>query len=167
MPLLTFTVHEPPDAGADRIDRASELRFVKDGFSWVTALFPPFGLAMSQLWLPLAAYLVFTGAAVAALAALGVSETSITTAVIALQVFMGFEHSSLQRWSLDNDGWQMLGTVTGKTLDECERRFFESWLPGQPMIAQPGSSSTGAEAISAGVAAHAWRSPWSRLGSKA
>ena len=132
--MQTYTVHEPPEPSADRIDRGAELRFVKDGFSWMTAIFPPFGLAMSQLWLPLVAYLVATGIGAVLLSALGMSENAISVAIAAFNVFLGFEHSSLQRWALDRAGYQMLGTVTGKNLDESERRFFEDWLPAQPMI---------------------------------
>ena len=157
--MQTYTVHEPPNAGADRVDRASELRFVKDGFSWVTAAFPPFGLAPSQLWLPLVAYLVFFCVAVTALAALGISESRIAVGVIALHIFMGFEHSTIQRWVLDRDGWTALGTVNGKTLAECERRFFEAWLPDQPMIA------TGSTAPATSVSPTAWRGPWKSIGS--
>ena len=133
--MQTYTVHEPSQPDADRVDRASALKFVKDGFSWITAFCPPLGLAMSGLWLPLLAYVVFVSAAVALLMALGVSEAWLSLLVIALNVYLGFEQSTLQRWMLDNAGWSMLGSVTGKTLAECERRFFESWLPGQPMIA--------------------------------
>ena len=156
--MVTYTVHEPAEATADRVDRGAELRFVKDGFSWITALFPPFGLAASQLWLPLVAYIVFVGVGAVALSALGVSENWISLAMLALHIFMGFEHSTLQRWTLDNAGWNMLGTVTGKSLDECERRFFESWLPGQPMISQPSAAaiSAGGERVAQSVV-DAWR----------
>jgi hypothetical protein len=155
--LQTYTVHEPPHPGADRIDRASELRFVKDGFSWITAVFPPFGLAASQLWLPLAGYLVFVAVAVAALAALGISQSRITVGVIALHIFMGFEHSTIQRWVLERDGWTTLGTVTGKTLADCERRFFETWLPAQPPI------TTSGNAPAKSVAPQTWHGPWKSL----
>lgn len=157
--MQTYTVHEPPNAGADRIDRASDLKFVKDGFSWVTALFPPLGFAMSQLWIPLVAYLLLVGGAASALKALGVNEGWIGLLVMGLQIFLGFEHSSLQRWSLDRAGWTTLGTVTGKSLAECERRFFENWLPSQPMITPMHSPRDG------GAPTHAWRSPWKALGS--
>ena len=42
--MLTFTVHEPPNPPADRIDRAESLVFIKDGFSWIAALFAPLWL---------------------------------------------------------------------------------------------------------------------------
>jgi hypothetical protein len=159
--LQTYTVHEPPKAGADRIDRASELKFVKDGFFWPTAVFPPLGFALSQLWIPLAVYLIVVGGAVSALTALGVSEGALSLLVMALQIYLGFEHSTLHRWVLDRAGWTTLGTVSGKSLAECERRFFESWLPSQPMIA---TASAGTDS---NASTHAWRSPWTSLGHKA
>lgn len=152
--MQTYTVHEPANTGADRIDRATDLRFVKDGFSWSTAVFPPLGFAMSQLWVPLIVYLIGVGAAVSALAALGLSERWISVLVMALQIFLAFEHSTLQRWMLERSGWTMLGTVSGKSLAECERRFFESWLPSQPMIA------TGSIAPANSVTPGSWRAPW-------
>ena len=142
--MPTYTVHEPPEPDADRIDRASELKFVKDGFAWLTALFPPFGFALSQMWLPLLAYAVSVGALGSALARLGVNESWLTLMLLAFNIYLGFEHSTVQRWMLDRDGWPMLGSVTGKTLAECERRFFETWLPSQPLIrAGTGKTRTG------------------------
>ncbi len=132
--MVTFTVHEPSNPEADRLDRADELQFVKDGFSWMTALCPPLGYAANSLWLPALAYLVLLSAAVAGFVALGGSEALAGIFVLALNVYLGFELSSLKRWSLDNSGWSLLGTVTGRSLAECERRFFESWLPAQPII---------------------------------
>ena len=52
--MLTFTVHEPPDPPADRIDRAERLAFVRDGFSWSAALFTPVWLLAHRLWWPFA-----------------------------------------------------------------------------------------------------------------
>ena len=37
----------------------------------------------------------------------------------------------------------MLGAVSGRNLDECERRFFDGWLPSQPVIA-PSSAADAA-----------------------
>lgn len=164
--MVTYTVHEPPQPGADRVDRGADLRFVKDGFSWLTAVFPPFGLAASQLWLPLIAYIVAVGVGSVVLSALGVSENWISLTMLALNIFLGFEHSTLQRWMLDQSGWTMLGTVTGKTLAECERRFFEAWLPGQPVIASQASLAAARDPVAAG-AARAWRGPFSKIASKA
>jgi hypothetical protein len=156
----TYTVHEPFEHDADRADRASELVFVKDGFSWLTALFPPLGMAASRMWLPLLAYVVFAGTAAAGLNALHVNSSILTLIFIAVHVYLGFEHSTLERWTLDTAGYQMLGSVTGKSLDDCERRFFETWLPDQPLIATPRTSGPDSRP---GLA---WRSSWSSLTGK-
>lgn len=152
--MVTYTVHEPLDPAADRVDRASELRFIKDGFSWWTAIFPPLGLAMKKLWLPLFVYLAATAALLAGLNWMDAGATPQAIIFTSLALYLGFEVSSIERWMLDRAGWTTLGTVTGRNIAECERRFYETWLPDQPIITakrEPGSPS---------------RSPWA-LGSRA
>ena len=56
--MLTFTVHEPPDPPADRIDRAEKLVFIKDGFSWIAAVFGPLWMIFHRLWWALLGFLL-------------------------------------------------------------------------------------------------------------
>jgi len=133
--VVTYTVHEPPDPGSDRADRGVELEFVKDGFSWLTAICPPIGLIANGLWLFALAYLAGATALGWALSALKSGPQLTGLVFLVVNVYLGFELSSLKRWMLDKSGWQALGVVTGKSIAECERRFFESWLPQQPIIA--------------------------------
>lgn len=132
--VVTYTVHEPPNPAADRVDRADELRFIRDGFSWTTALLPPLGLAMKRLWLPLIIYLAAAATLSAALTWAGTDPAWQALMFCAIGLYLGYEVSSIERYSLDRAGWQMAGTVTGRNIAECERRFFESWLPDQPII---------------------------------
>ncbi|MGL4397768.1 MAG: DUF2628 domain-containing protein [Hyphomicrobium sp.] len=145
---MTYTVHEPPGASADRADRASELKFVRDGFHWPTAVFPPLGLIAKQLWLPLVGYIAVSAVLVWLLSALGLNEAWSTLLIMALNIYLGFEISSLERFSLDNAGWRMLGAVSGRNIGECERRFLEDWLPAQPIITSGGSGAAGRSAAS-------------------
>ncbi|MEQ1715413.1 MAG: DUF2628 domain-containing protein [Hyphomicrobium sp.] len=131
---MTYTIHEPPHPAADRVDRADDLRFIKDGFSWVTALCPPLGFAMKGLWLGLAGYLAAVGVLSALLTALGTDPGWIALIVLAVSLYLGFEISTFERFMLDRAGWNPLATVTGRNIGDCERRFFESWLPDQPII---------------------------------
>ena len=137
--MLTFTVHEPPNPPADRVDRAESLVFVKDGFSWSALLFGPLWLLAHRLWWPLLGYVVLAGGLQAVQWLTALDRGWLTFATIALHLLVGLEGGALRVRALDRRGWQNLGAVTGKTLAECERRFFEAWLPTQPIIAsRPG-----------------------------
>lgn len=133
--MLTFTVHEPPNPPADRVDRAESLVFVKDGFGWMAAIFAPIWLIVYRLWWPLLGFVVLTGAFELIKRGAGVDQRWVGLAVLGLNLMIGFEADTLRRWALERRGWRTLGSVTGKTTAECERRFFETWLPSQPIIA--------------------------------
>ena len=133
--MRTYTIHERPDPAADRIDRAEALVFVKDGFSWAAALFAPLWLIVHRLWWPLLGYVVVSGAFQLPQLFLTVDQRWLGLATVALHVLIGFEADSLRRWGLERRGWHSVGTVSGKTAAECERRFFDTWLPAQPILA--------------------------------
>ena len=133
--MRTYTVHERPDPAADRVDRAEALVFVRDGFSWGAALFAPLWLIAHRLWWPLLGYVVVSGAFQLPQLFLTVDQRWLGLATVALHVLIGFEADSLRRWGLERRGWHSVGTVSGKTAAECERRFFDAWLPAQPILA--------------------------------
>lgn len=133
--MATFTVHERPAHAADRIDRAAELVFVRDGFNWAALLFGPIWMIAKGLWWPLVGYLVILLAVGAGAPLVGLHTSTLALATVALNLLVGLEGSSLQRWTLARRGWTEIGSVVGRTAGECERRFFEGWLPTQPMLA--------------------------------
>jgi Protein of unknown function (DUF2628) len=132
--MITVTVHEPPFPPADRMDRAERLAFVKDGYNWVAAAWPPLWLIGQQLWVALAAYAAFVGAVVLVVAAVGAPVTWVWLILLGLNLLIGFEADTIMRWSLGRTGWRVVGTVVGRNIAECERRFFDDWLPQQPII---------------------------------
>jgi len=137
--VVTFTVHESGEPASDRIDRAEELVFVKDGFHFFAALFAPVWLVMRGLWLAFAGYLALAVAIGGGLYLAGASEFWIVLAILMLNVLVGAEADTIQRLSLDQQGWQTIGTVVGRNANECERRFFDTWLPQQPVLRRAGS----------------------------
>lgn len=145
--MLTYTVHEPPNPPSDRIDRAEGLVFVKDGFSWMAALFTPIWLLVYRLWWPLLGYVVLTGVVLQLAARLDSDWAGLAS--LALHVLIGLEADSLRRWQLDRRGWRTVGSVTGRTSEECERRFFEMWLPTQPVIVAASGGSGGSPRLRA------------------
>jgi hypothetical protein len=136
--MLTYTVHEPPNPPADRVDRAEGLVFVKDGFTWTAALLTPFWMLAHRLWWPLVAYVAFSGAFELLERAAGLRGDVTGLVLLAVNLLIGLEADTLRRWALARRGWRTLGTVSGRSLEECERRFFEAWLPAQPVIAPVG-----------------------------
>jgi|RhiMetdeSRZDD1v2_1073273.scaffolds.fasta_scaffold252548_3 uncharacterized protein DUF2628 len=138
MGLVTFTVHEPPNPPADRIERADKLTFVKDGFSWMAALLAPLWMLVHRLWWALLGYILAVAALRLAQKYGGLTESTVGLVMFALNLLIGFEADTLRRWALDRKGWLMLGAVSGRNRDECERRFFDGWLPAQPILRPTG-----------------------------
>jgi hypothetical protein len=132
--LRVYTVHEAKDPPSDRLDRAEALRFVRDGFSWGAALFGPLWLLWRGFWLALIVYIVVAAVLAFAIEVLGIGEQARVLIYLAVHLLMGFEADTIERWTLGRKGWQMIATVSGRDVAECERRFFDAWLPDQPML---------------------------------
>jgi hypothetical protein len=140
--MRSYTVHEPPSPPGDRMDRAESLVFVKDGFSWSAALFAPLWLLAHRMWVPLLGYLVLSVLLEGLRLGTSLDPSWIALARFALHVLIGLEAGTLRRWSLDRRGWRTVGAVSGRTWAECERRFFEAWLPQQPAVAPASAPSS-------------------------
>ena len=141
--MQTYAVYEAPNPPADRIDRAESLVFVRDGFAWGAALFTAIWMLLHRLWWALLGYVLLLAGLQLLGSLLKVDQQWIGLAGVALNILVGFEAQSLRRWALERRGWTHVGTATGKDLAECERRFFEGWLPAQPIIAAPSSNVGG------------------------
>jgi|LNFM01.1.fsa_nt_gb hypothetical protein len=128
-----YTVHEPPQPPSNRVDRAASFVFVRDGFSWGAALLSPVYLAAKGQWVAFAAYIAIVAAAGAVLYSVGLHETWLPFLLIGMNIYLGFEASTLERMWLTFRDWTELGTVTGRNLPECERRFIENWVSTQPV----------------------------------
>lgn len=154
---IAFTVHERPDPARDRLDRAEGLVFVKDGFSWGAFLLGPLWLIGNGLWLALIGYLVLVGAVTAGLDAIEVSDTWISLAILAIHVALGYEADTLQRTALARRGWQSIGSVTGRSRSDCERRFFDGWLAAEAVRAPRDTPEVAATAAAAEPTRRRWR----------
>ena len=107
---------------------------MRDRFSPTAAVLAPFWLLSRRLWLGAIAYVALAALIVGVALALDLRAGWIAVLIAALHLIVGFEAASLQRWALERRGWRTLGTVAGRTAEECERRFLEAWLDGQPVL---------------------------------
>lgn len=144
-----FTVHEPPGIAGTRLERAEQLLFVQDGFSWRAALFSPFYLLLRGEWLALVAYAAATVVLTWALRLIGAGNEWFGLAFVLLNVITGFEMADLKRWSLARRGWQEIATVSGGGLEDAERRFFDAWLPTVPAETPGFTPGSGVATVSA------------------
>lgn len=151
--VISYSVHEPPSPPADRVDRATSLVFVREGLVYTAAAITPIWLIAKRQWLALVLYLVAVAVIVGVLVLVDAPPMWFLVASSALHLLIGFEADTIQRWTLGRQGYRMVGTVTGRTEVECERRFFESWLPQQPMLA-PRTGSTATHGTLAAGAEH-------------
>jgi hypothetical protein len=131
--LVTYTVHEPPNVSANRLESAEQLLFVKDGYSWPAALVPPLWLLWKRMWLDFAIYAGGTGLMVWALTSMGATNTT-SALLLIIQIVFGFEAGALYSAALERRGWRSVGTVTGRNSEDAERRFLEVWLPTRTEI---------------------------------
>lgn len=147
--MVTFNVYEPPNASADRLESAEQLLFVKDGFSWFAALLPAFWLLWKRMWLELVVFVAGAGLIVWAFTEAGAPDTGNAILLIA-QIILGFEAGALHGAALERRGYKLVGTVSGRGEEDCERRFLEVWLPTRTEIPASGP------AVAAPAATPSW-----------
>lgn len=145
---ISMTAYDPGTATGSAVARAESLVFVKDGFVMPAFIGAPVWLVGEKLWWPLAAYVASIGAIVGIVYVFDLPPVIAVLGLIAVHLVVAFEAGDLQRAGLEGDGYVTLGTVTGRDVLDCERRFFDLWLAGR--AGERGSAGTGEPARSSG-----------------
>jgi hypothetical protein len=101
--------------------------FVRDGFHFWAFVLAPLWLLLHRLWLALLIYVLGYGALSFVLAFARVSSSIQLVVALLVALLMGFEASSIWRWTLNRRGWAMLGFVVAEDAEMAERRFFAEW----------------------------------------
>jgi len=124
--MPVYTVHGPITGGAD-LRATDRFVFVRDGFHLWAAVFGVLWLAWRRLWFATIGWFVVMAVVDVAMVKLGVGPGTIFLADCLLALLLGFEASSLQRWSLSRRNWRQLDIVVADDVEAAERRFFERW----------------------------------------
>jgi hypothetical protein len=139
MPI--YTVHEPPPRDDDDDTAAADrFVFVREGFSMWAFLFAPVWMIWRRLWLVLLLYVVVMAGLQVGLWALGASGTVKFAVGVLVALLIGFEASSLRRWTFTRRGWISHGVVVADDEESAERRFFDAWMARQARPAPPASA---------------------------
>ena len=125
--MPTYTVHAPLPKQGEATSAPERFVFVRDGFHVWAFVLAPLWLLVHRLWLAFAGYLVVSVALGLALMLLRVSPTAQFFASLLVALLVGFEASTLWRWTLARRGWKTLGFVVGEDRDIAEQRFYAAW----------------------------------------
>lgn len=129
MTMQTYTVYEKRVASDDMNERATDLEFVREGFTWLALVIPALWFLFHGLWRGLLLYLLLSIVLVSALTELGVSEQIVGFGGFVINLIFAFEARDIQRAALERNGYVLRAVVSGSSLAECERRFIAEWLP--------------------------------------
>lgn len=125
--MPTYTVHAPPLRQGETMSAPERFLFVRDGFHVWAFLLAPLWLLLHRLWLAFVIYAVGYGLIGVGLALLRASANTQFLVGLLVALLVGFEASSVWRWTLARCGWTTLGFVIGENAELAERRFFAEW----------------------------------------
>ena len=126
--MPTYTVHAPQlPRTTDALSATEQFVFVRDGFHFWAFVLAPLWLLLHRLWLALLIYIVGYGVLVIGLALARMSSNVHLIATLLIALLIGFEASSIWRWTLARRRWVTLGFVVAEDTETAERRFFSEW----------------------------------------
>ncbi|MFZ0403473.1 MAG: DUF2628 domain-containing protein [Pseudolabrys sp.] len=139
--MPTYTVHAPPPRQGETTSAPERFLFVRDGFHVWAFVLAPLWLLLHRLWLAFVIYIVGYGLIGAGLTLLRASASAQFLVGLLIALLIGFEASSIWRWTLSRRGWTTLGFVVGEDAEMAERRFFAEWSRhGENASAHPPAS---------------------------
>jgi hypothetical protein len=150
--MAIYTVHLPPEAISPE-SVAEKAVFVKEGFAPFGFIFTGLWLLSKRLWLHALGYFALFALAMAAVWWFGLPRLAFGGVTALLAVLIGLEGHEWLRRKYGRLGWTHGGTVSGPSLEECERRFFKDWLAaaGAPAPVRPLASASASSPTSAMV----------------
>jgi hypothetical protein len=126
--MPTYTVHAPQfPRTTDPVRATEQFVFVRDGFHFWAFVLAPLWLLLHRLWLALVIYAIAYGVLGIGLAFARASSSVQLIVALLVALLMGFEVSSIWRWTLARRRWVTLGFVVAEDAETAERRFFSEW----------------------------------------
>ena len=156
--MPVYTVHAPVTNGAG-IAVIERFAFVRDGFHFWAAVFGPLWLVWHRLWLALIGWIAVMIAIDVGIARLGASGTAIFLANLLIALLMGFEASSIRRWTLSRRHWRQFDIVVARNKETAERRFFDRWAAKQRVINDQAAVDRGAPPPTRDIPGQAFSQP--------
>ena len=125
--MPTFTVHAPPLRPGESNADPERFVFVRDGLYVWAFLLGPLWLLWRRLWIALAGYTALIILLGLVFRLIGAPQGVQFAVGLLVGLLLGFEASTLWRWTLGRRGWKLVGLAVGDDLESAERRFFAAW----------------------------------------
>ena len=122
--MSVYTVHAPPTDQAD----LERFEFIRDGFYFWAFVFGPLWLLVKRQWFAFAIYIGIAVILQAGVFLLGMPRATHGLVSLLMHLLVGFEAATVQRWTLNRNGWTELGVVSADRYETAERRFLDSWM---------------------------------------
>jgi hypothetical protein len=132
--MTLYTVNAPPPGPDETAPDPGSLVFVKEGFSWPALLLPEIWLIWRRMWLVLLLYVAVSAAFIILAGRFG--DALAGPIFVLCRFLLALEANGLRRWTLERNGYGMIGVAEGRGLTEAELRFFSEWS-GAPPAAVP------------------------------
>jgi hypothetical protein len=132
--MPVYTVHAPVTNNLD-FRATDRFAFVRDGFHVWAALFSVIWLVWHRLWLAMLGWIVLMTVADVVMVKLGMTPATVFLVDALLALLLGFEATSLKRWTLSRRRWRQLDIVVADDEEAAERRFFDRWTARQRVTA--------------------------------
>jgi len=142
--MSVFTVHEPPLRAADSAPNPERFTFVRDGFYFWAFALTPLWMLWHRMWLVLLIYLIVAVGADSAMHYAGIGSGGVVVFQLVISLLIGFEASTLRRFTLARRGWKNVGVVAGDGVEAAERRFFDAWAVAANKAGERPSASSAA-----------------------
>ena len=126
--MSVYTVHEPPLRPGEAAPNPERFIFVRDGFYFWAFLFSVLWMLWHRMWLILLVYVAVLAGLETALRYAGASRPLLAFVGLLISLLVGIEAATLRRFKLARRGWKNVGVVSGDSVEEAERRFFDAWL---------------------------------------
>jgi Protein of unknown function (DUF2628) len=131
--MSIYTVHQPPLRAAETAPDPERFVFVRDGFYFWAFLLTPLWMLWHRLWLVLLIYVIATVGLENVMRYIGAGPAPTAFAALLIAILVGFEGSTLRRFTLARRGFRQVAIVGGSSAEAAERRFFDTWrTPGKP-----------------------------------
>lgn len=129
--MRVYTVHAPLANGLRARIPSDGFVFVRDGFHFWALIGGVFWLLYHRLWLAALGYMVLVVGISIGLALLHVDSEATFWVFLLIALLMGFEASSLRRWTLSRRKWRQHDVIVADDEQAAERRFFDRWTDKQ------------------------------------